>query len=89
MKYYQKWEARAIRPDGISQWFEAEVPGNIQYDYGKFMGWGGSGINKNIFYDLCDRLGIMVWVEFPLACNNYRETEHYLKVLEQEATAIV
>ena len=50
---------------------------------------GGSGIGKDAFYDACDRLGIMVWVEFPLACNNYVATPHYLKLLEQEATAII
>ncbi|MBP3428018.1 MAG: hypothetical protein J6M47_07140 [Clostridia bacterium] len=54
-----------------------------------FRCWGGSGVNKRFFYDLCDRLGIMVWVEFPLACNNYVSTPHYLEVLEQEATAIL
>jgi len=54
-----------------------------------FRCWGGSGINKKWFYELCDRLGIMVWVEFPLACNNYIGTDHYLEVLEQEATAII
>ena len=54
-----------------------------------FRCWGGSGVNKQAFYDLCDRMGIMVWVEFPLACNNYIGTEHYLKVLEQEASAII
>ena len=51
--------------------------------------WGGSGINKKAFYDLCDRLGLMVWVEFPLACNNYVGTDHYLSVLEQEASEIL
>lgn len=51
--------------------------------------WGGSGINKDAFYDICDELGIMVWQEFMLSCNNYIGTEKYLKVLEQEATAIV
>lgn len=50
---------------------------------------GGSGINKDVFYELCDRLGILVWVEFPLACNNYRGTPSYLHILEQEATAII
>lgn len=54
-----------------------------------FRCWGGSGINKKAFYDICDRLGIMVWVEFPLACNNYEGTPHYLSVLEQEATSII
>jgi len=51
--------------------------------------WGGSGINKRAFYDICDRLGLMVWVEFPLACNNYVGTPHYLAVLEQEASEII
>ena len=54
-----------------------------------FRCWGGSGINKKAFYDICDKLGIMVWVEFPLACNNYEGTPHYLEILEQEGTAII
>ena len=51
--------------------------------------WGGSGIQKADFYELCDIYGMMVWVEFPLACNNYVGTEKYLRILEQEATAII
>lgn len=51
--------------------------------------WGGGFINKESFYDLCDELGIMVWQEFPLACNEYPDDEAYLAVLEKEATAIV
>jgi len=54
-----------------------------------FRCWGGSGINKKEFYEICDRMGIMVWVEFPLACNNYVGTPQYLKVLEQEGAAII
>ncbi len=54
-----------------------------------FRCWGGSGTNKKAFYDICDRLGIMVWVEFPLACNNYVGSDHYLKILEQEAREII
>ena len=54
-----------------------------------FRCWGGSGINKKAFYEICDKLGIMVWVEFPLACTNYVGTDRYLKVLEQEASAII
>lgn len=54
-----------------------------------FRVWGGSGIGKKDFYNLCDEYGIMVWQEFPLACNNYRNESHYLEVLKQEATEIV
>lgn len=51
--------------------------------------WGGCGCQGEDFYDLCDELGIMVWVEFPLACNNYRDDEHYLSVLEAEGKEIL
>lgn len=51
--------------------------------------WGGACVDKDAFFDICDELGIMVWQEFPLACNNYVGTDHYLEILEQEATAII
>lgn len=51
--------------------------------------WGGGIVNKESFYELCDELGIMVWQEFPLACNNYENDAHYLEVLENESTAII
>ena len=51
--------------------------------------WGGGIINKDSFYELCDEKGILVWQEFPLACNNYEGTPHYLKILEQESESII
>ena len=51
--------------------------------------WGGASACKDSFYDLCDEYGILVWQEFMLACNNYVATEHYMKVLESEATAMI
>ena len=51
--------------------------------------WGGAGACKDSFYDLCDEYGIMVWQEFMLACNNYVASEHYMQVLESEATAMI
>lgn len=51
--------------------------------------WGGSIVNKESFYDLCDEKGILVWQEFPLSCNLYPDDDHYMEVLEQEATSII
>jgi beta-mannosidase len=51
--------------------------------------WGGGIVNKEAFFDICDEMGILVWQEFPLACNVYPDKTAYLKVLEQEAVSIV
>lgn len=51
--------------------------------------WGGSGLKKKEFYEICDEYGIMLFQEFMLACNDYWGTPHYLEILEQEATSVV
>ena len=51
--------------------------------------WGGGGIGRPSFYALCDQLGILVWQEFPLACNCYSESPEYLDTLNQEAVSII
>ncbi|WP_454849745.1 beta-mannosidase [Rhizobium binxianense] len=40
--------------------------------------WGGGFYEHDWFYDLCDRLGLMVWQDFMFACNLYPSTEDFL-----------
>jgi len=54
--------------------------------------WGGGLREKRAFYDACDRLGIMVWQEFPLACaflSRFPSSQDYLRLVEKEGDAIV
>ena len=51
--------------------------------------WGGGIVNKESFFELCDEKGILVWQEFPLACNNYPDDAHYLSILKQESASII
>lgn len=51
--------------------------------------WGGAIVNKASFFAQCDELGLMVWQEFPLACNDYAGTPPYLRILDQESRAII
>jgi beta-mannosidase len=51
--------------------------------------WGGGIVNKDSFHERCDDMGLMVWQEFPLSCNNYPDDDHYLAVLESEGRAIL
>ncbi|MDR2234222.1 MAG: hypothetical protein LBE56_14005, partial [Tannerella sp.] len=61
----------------------------VGLNFNIFRVWGGGIINKESFFELCDEKGILVWEEFPLACNNYPDDPHYMKILKQEATSII
>lgn len=61
----------------------------LQANFNMLRIWGGGIVNKASFFELCDEKGIMVWQDFPLACNPYEGTPGFLKVLEQEATSII
>ncbi|MHA2138944.1 MAG: glycoside hydrolase family 2 protein [Candidatus Hodarchaeales archaeon] len=51
--------------------------------------WGGGVVERNIFYELCDSLGIMIWHDFQFACSIYPETEDYLALVELEIQQII
>ena len=46
--------------------------------------WGGGFYEQDWFYDLCDRLGLMVWQDFQFACNLYPSTPDFLDDVAEE-----
>ncbi|YBV95108.1 glycoside hydrolase family 2 protein (plasmid) [Phyllobacteriaceae bacterium JZ32] len=46
--------------------------------------WGGGFYEPDWFYDLCDRLGLMVWQDFMFACNLYPSTPEFLAEVDEE-----
>ena len=47
--------------------------------------WGGGIYENDIFYELCDRYGIMLWQDFMFACSMYPGDDAFLENVRQEA----
>ena len=51
--------------------------------------WGGGIYEQDVFYELCDRLGLMVWQDFMFACGEYPEQRWFLDLVKDEATKAI
>ena len=51
--------------------------------------WGGNVYENELFYDICDEMGMMVWQDFTMACAVYPQDEDFQKVIAQEAESVV
>jgi beta-mannosidase len=51
--------------------------------------WGGGIYEQEIFYDLCDHLGLMVWQDFMFACGEYPDHPAFLEEVRTEAEYVV
>ena len=48
--------------------------------------WGGGFYENDIFYELCDELGLLIWQDFMFACASYPEHKNFLTNVSNEVT---
>jgi beta-mannosidase len=51
--------------------------------------WGGNVYEPHLFYDICDREGILVWQDFAMACARYPLAPEFQEMLRVEAEWVV
>ena len=77
--------AGSVNTDDYEQLLNAAVRSNINM----LRVWGGGYYEASEFYELCDRLGIMVWQDFMFACAYYPDRQWFIDEVKTEAVKIV
>lgn len=70
-----------LTPERYRAWLQLLVDGNQNM----IRVWGGGIYEYDVFYDICDELGILVWQDFMFGCGQYPAYDSFLKLVELEA----
>ncbi|MDD3960318.1 MAG: glycoside hydrolase family 2 protein [Bacteroidales bacterium] len=65
--------------------YEHLIKSAAEANFNMLRVWGGGIYEKEIFYDLCDQYGILVWQDFMFACAMYPGNPEFIANVEKEA----
>ena len=51
--------------------------------------WGGNVYEDELFYDICDQSGVLVWQDFGMACSVYPQDDAFASKLANEAAVVI
>lgn len=71
--------------DVTAERYKAEILAAVEGNMNMLRVWGGGVYEADVFYELCDEYGIMVWQDFMFACSMYPGDERFLQSVRAEA----
>jgi len=81
------WIPADVFPSRVSrERYEQLLRSAAEANFNMLRVWGGGIYEDDIFYDLCDELGILVWHDFMFSCSVYPSDEEFLKNVITEVT---
>ncbi|KAF9075879.1 glycoside hydrolase family 2 protein [Rhodocollybia butyracea] len=75
------FHAHRMNPERYRAWLKLSVDGNQNM----IRVWGGGIYEADVFYDICDELGILVWQDFMFGCGQYPAYDSFLASVVEEA----
>lgn len=74
-----------IDPGRYRRWLTLATDANMRM----VRVWGGGIFEEDVFYDLCDELGLLVWQDFLFGCGMYPAHPEFVDSVRREAEAQV
>jgi beta-mannosidase len=65
--------------------YRHEIASAAESNFNMLRVWGGGIYEQDVFYELCDEYGIMVWQDFMFACSMYPGDQAFLDNVRGEA----
>ncbi|XP_035024584.2 beta-mannosidase [Hippoglossus stenolepis] len=69
-----------ISPDVVRNLLQSAVDANMN----TLRVWGGGVYEQDLFYSICDELGIMIWQDFMFACAMYPTEDDFIQTVREE-----
>ena len=65
--------------------FEELLDSALKANMNMIRVWGGGKYEQEVFYEICDRKGLMIWQDFMFACSTYPSDTDFLDNVKLEA----
>jgi beta-mannosidase len=65
--------------------YRHEIASAVQSNMNMLRVWGGGVYESDLFYELCDEYGLLVWQDFIFACSMYPGDQAFLDSVRAEA----